>query len=31
VRTLVWTSGVHLMWMDGGADHLMCGRAEHHH
>ena len=31
VRTLVWTSGVHLMWMDGGSDHLMCGRGEHHH
>ena len=31
VRTLVWTSGVHLMLMDGGNGHLMCGRGEHHH
>ncbi len=29
-RTLEWTSGVKLMWMDGPA-HLACGRAEHHH
>ena len=32
VRTLTWTAGVRLMWMDGGSsDHLMCGRAEHEH
>jgi hypothetical protein len=31
VRTLVWTAGVHLMWMDGASEHLMCGRGEHHH
>jgi hypothetical protein len=29
-RTLTWSPGVVLMWMDG-ANHLMCGRAEHHH
>ena len=29
-HTLVWTTGVKLMWMDGAA-HLACGRAAHHH
>ena len=29
-RTLEWTAGVQLMWMDNGA-HLACGRAQHHH
>lgn len=29
-RTLVWTAGVKLMWMDG-PSHLACGRAAHHH
>jgi hypothetical protein len=29
-RTLTWSPGVQLMWMDG-SNHLMCGRAEHHH
>jgi hypothetical protein len=31
VRMLVWTSGVHLVWMDENNDHLMCGREERHH
>jgi hypothetical protein len=31
VRMLVWTSGVHLMWMDENNDHLMCGREDRHH
>ena len=29
-RTLTWSPGVQIMWMDG-ATHLMCGRAEHRH
>jgi hypothetical protein len=29
-RTLTWSPGVQLMWMEG-SNHLMCGRAEHHH
>jgi len=29
-RTLTWTVGVKLMWMDG-SSHLACGRAQHHH
>ena len=29
-RTLTWSPGVNLMWMDG-ASHRMCGRAEHRH
>jgi hypothetical protein len=29
-RTLTWSPGVQIMWMDGLA-HRMCGRAEHHH
>ena len=29
-RTLTWTPGVQLMWMDG-STHLMCGRGGHSH
>ena len=29
-RTLTWSPGVQIMWMDG-ASHRMCGRAEHRH
>lgn len=29
-RTLTWSPGVQLMWMDA-AVHRMCGRAGHHH
>lgn len=29
-RTLVWTAGVQIMWMDG-AHHRMCGRGSHQH
>jgi hypothetical protein len=28
-RTLTWSSGVNLMWMDGDT-HLMCNGAHHH-
>ena len=29
-RTLTWSPGVQIMWMEEGA-HRMCGRAEHRH
>jgi hypothetical protein len=29
-RTLTWSPGVQIMWMDG-ATHRMCGRGEHKH
>lgn len=29
-RTLTWSPGVQIMWMDG-ASHRMCGRGEHKH
>jgi hypothetical protein len=29
-RTLTWSPGVQIMWMDGAA-HRMCGRGEHQH
>jgi hypothetical protein len=29
-RTLTWSPGVQIMWMDG-ASHRMCGRGEHRH
>ena len=29
-RTLVWTAGVQIMWMDG-SNHRMCGRGGHKH
>jgi len=29
-RTLTWSPGVQIMWMDGAA-HRMCGRGEHKH
>jgi hypothetical protein len=29
-RTLVWTAGVQIMWMDG-SNHRMCGRGGHQH
>jgi hypothetical protein len=29
-RTLTWSPGVQIMWMDG-AFHRMCGRGEHRH
>ena len=28
-RTLTWSAGVQIMWMDGGA-HRMCGGGHHH-
>jgi hypothetical protein len=29
-RTLTWSAGVQIMWMDASV-HRMCGRAGHHH
>jgi hypothetical protein len=30
-RTLVWSAGVQLMWMEGHERHLSCGRGGHSH